>query len=52
MSLDEFAYQEVVFLIKEGRKVEAIKMVRTLTSLGLKEAKDIVDQIAAELKLQ
>ena len=30
--------------IKAGRKVEAIKLVREATGLGLKEAKDLVDR--------
>lgn len=29
--------------MKAGRKIEAIKAVRTLTALGLKEAKDLVE---------
>lgn len=34
---------EIRALIRAGRKIEAIKRVRELTGLGLKEAKDLVD---------
>lgn len=30
-------------LLKQGRKIEAIKVVREETGLGLKEAKDLVE---------
>ena len=33
-------------LVKAGKKVEAIKAYRTMTDLGLKEAKDYVDQLS------
>ena len=32
-------------LVKAGKKVEAIKAYRTMTDMGLKEAKDYVDQL-------
>lgn len=35
--------QQVVSLIRSGKKIEAIKLVRESTGLGLKEAKDVVD---------
>ncbi len=38
--------REVYFLLARGRKIEAIKMVRELTEMGLKEAKDYVDSLA------
>lgn len=34
---------EIRALIRSGRKLEAIKRVRELTGLGLKESKDLVD---------
>jgi ribosomal protein L7/L12 len=37
-------------LIFRGRKIEAIKLYRELTRLGLKEAKDEVDAIEATLR--
>ncbi|PKO50861.1 MAG: 50S ribosomal protein L7/L12 [Betaproteobacteria bacterium HGW-Betaproteobacteria-20] len=29
--------------LKQGRKIEAIKLIRQLNGLGLKEAKDLID---------
>lgn len=34
---------EVIAFLEEGRKIEAIKKLRELRRIGLKEAKDIVD---------
>jgi large subunit ribosomal protein L7/L12 len=34
---------EIRTLMHTGRKIEAIKRVREITGLGLKEAKDLVD---------
>jgi hypothetical protein len=36
---------EVQQLVNDGRKIEAIKVVRTRTGMGLKEAKDYVDAL-------
>lgn len=33
-------------LVKAGKKIEAIKVYRMMTGLGLKEAKDYVDQLS------
>ena len=38
---------EIRLLISRGWTVEAIKRVRELTGLGLKEAKDVVDSLAS-----
>jgi ribosomal protein L7/L12 len=38
---------EVMELVRAGRKVEAVKLVRERTGLGLKEALDAVEAIAA-----
>lgn len=38
---------EVARLVQAGNKIEAIKLYRQLTGLGLKEAKDAVEKIAA-----
>ena len=38
---------EVMTLIRAGNKIDAIKAVRTATGLDLKEAKEIVDKLAA-----
>jgi hypothetical protein len=34
---------EFYSLVRQGRKIQAIKMYRELTGVGLKEAKDFVD---------
>ncbi len=39
--------ENIVWLATSGRLVEAIKQYRQLTGVGLKEAKAIVDQVAA-----
>ena len=46
--VDEFTLRALIRAIAAGpsRKIEAIKQVRTLTGLGLKEAKDLVEQEA------
>lgn len=38
---------ELINLILKGKKVEAIKRYRMLTGLGLKEAKEYIDQIGS-----
>lgn len=43
--------EEVQQLVRDGRKIDAIKQVREVTNLGLKEAKDIVEAIERKLKL-
>lgn len=37
--------RDVLQLVKEGKKIDAIQLIRSRTGLGLKEAKDIVDRI-------
>lgn len=37
--------EQVARLIRSGNKIEAIKLVREKTGLGLKEAKDLVDAL-------
>lgn len=37
---------ELKSLIVEGKKIQAIKKYRTVTGLGLKEAKDYVDSLS------
>jgi len=39
-----------VILKTQGEKIKVIKIVRELTGLGLKEAKDLVDGVPSELK--
>jgi ribosomal L7/L12-like protein len=42
--------QQLAELIRNGRKIEAIKLYRAQTGVGLREAKDAVD--AMELRMQ
>ena len=37
---------QVIAAVDAGRKIEAIKILREETGLGLKEAKDVVDSLA------
>ncbi|SCI72447.1 ribosomal protein L7/L12 [uncultured Clostridium sp.] len=37
---------ELKSLISEGKKVKAIKRYRTITGVGLKEAKEYIDQLS------
>jgi hypothetical protein len=43
--LDEHGRRDVEALLDEGKAIDAIKRVRELTGLGLKEAKDYVDAL-------
>jgi ribosomal protein L7/L12 len=36
---------KIVELVKQGNKIEAIKVYRAMYNVGLKEAKDAVDQL-------
>ena len=40
---------EIVNLLRQGRKIEAIKIYRERTKLGLKEAKDAVEALERQL---
>jgi ribosomal protein L7/L12 len=37
--------EEVQKLVKKGQKIEAIKLIREQTGMGLREAKDLVDRL-------
>jgi large subunit ribosomal protein L7/L12 len=37
---------EVLDLVREGRKIQAIKIYRDQTGVGLKEAKDVIDGLS------
>ncbi len=39
---------EVVKLLHEGRKIEAIKRLREIRKIGLKEAKEMVDSYSSK----
>ena len=42
--------QEVINLIKQGNKVEAVSKVQSIAQAGLKNSKDYVDLIETEIK--
>lgn len=49
--MDESEYSvsdEVIAALDNGRTIEAIKLLRQETGVGLKEAKDIIDALARE----
>jgi ribosomal protein L7/L12 len=48
--LDERTVREVLILIQQRQKIEAIKVVRTATRQGLKESKDLVEHLEELLK--
>ena len=39
--------EHIADLIRQGRKIEAIKLIREETGVGLKEAKDAVERLSA-----
>jgi len=41
--------EDILQMIKDGKKIQAVKMYRQLHNLGLKEAKDAVDAMARDL---
>jgi large subunit ribosomal protein L7/L12 len=44
---EDAANEEILSLLREGKKIEAIKHYREATGAGLKEAKDAVERIEA-----
>jgi ribosomal protein L7/L12 len=44
---DNAFHQTLVSLLKQGRKIDAIKVFREVTGSGLKESKEVVESIAA-----
>ena len=53
MALDLTPEQRQAFAdaLYGGRKIEAIKQLREMSGLGLKESKDIIDKLEAELRV-
>lgn len=45
---DSFWKAEVRPFLQQGKKIDAIKLCRTLTGSGLKEAKDMVEKMQQE----
>lgn len=46
--LDQSLPPEVVVVLQRGQKIEAIKLLRELKGMGLKEAKESVDNYPSE----
>lgn len=46
--LDNAFSDDVIAAVDNGRKIQAIKILREETGLGLKEAKDAIDALARE----
>lgn len=46
--IDEGVRQEIMMLLRSGRKIEAIKVYREKTGVGLKEAKDAVERLESQ----
>lgn len=42
---------EIIKLLKEGKKLAAVKLHKELTGMGLKESKDYVEQLAKDLNI-
>lgn len=49
-SLTEQQWMEIEDYLYNGRKIEAIKIFREYTGLGLKDAKEVLDQHETELR--
>jgi ribosomal protein L7/L12 len=45
------ASPEIVALVRSGKPIQAIKLYRQMTGAGLKEAKDAIDGLRADLGL-
>lgn len=41
--------EEMLELLRQGKKIHAIKIYRSFTGCGLKEAKDAVEQLESEI---
>lgn len=47
-----FDQEQVTRLVKEGKHIEAIKLIREQSGLGLKEAKDAADALRESLGMK
>ena len=45
------ASPEIVALLRAGKPIQAIKVYRQMTGAGLKESKDVIDSLRADLGL-
>ncbi len=50
MEIPDETWAKIKLAIYEGRKIEAIKLYREVTSLSLKDAKDFIDKMEAEMR--
>jgi Ribosomal protein L7/L12 C-terminal domain len=50
MTVDRSVQDQIRSLLLEGKKIEAIKIYREATGLGLKESKDAVEIVESELR--
>lgn len=50
MDLQDEDIQKISDALVGGRKIEAIKIYRQITGLGLKESKEYIDALTTELK--
>ncbi len=41
--------QEILELLRQGNKIQAIKLYRSLTKSGLKESKEAIEQLESEI---
>ena len=48
--MDNIANSEIGMFLRQGKKINAIKVHREQTGLGLKDSKDAVDALEAEMK--
>jgi ribosomal protein L7/L12 len=44
--------REILALVNQGRKIDALKLHREITGLGLKEAKDFIDKLVSSSEMQ
>jgi ribosomal protein L7/L12 len=44
-AMDPGLTSEVMTLVREGRKIDAIRLYREITGVGLKEAKEVIDSL-------
>ncbi len=44
-AMDSAVSQELIDLVRRGKKIEAIKLYREQTGLGLKEAKEFIERL-------
>ncbi len=51
MQISNQLRNRVIALLKEGKKINAIKIVQEETRLGLKKSKEIVDALLKEIKI-